>query len=556
MNDETQTQTEQLIELPVTDVIPSGNNPRIINEKDPGFIELVESIEARGVVVPIHVRNHPGQENKYELLAGERRLRAAFCTERLTIRALNYGDIGDDEAFEITFIENFAREDLTPLEQGKAAAILLTKYKGDAQAVASKMGKSVQWMMQRAAIDKNLGEKWKKAITEDSGLTTFTASHLGPIAALPINVQDELFEDYIDAGDWCYDDQPTVAELEKIIATMLRLLNKAPWDLDDAKLLEKVPACSKCSKCSSHQPGLFDDTTDEKIVKKNDRCLDKGCWARKMEAYIDLRAAELKNKYHNLVFAVMPDIGYSEKSTLILKYDNIALQWKASKEGAKNALPALIVHGKNAGEMRWIKFVEITGTDTRGKSKKIGPDGKSIPTLLKERKLMLNSKRWAQVLRELRKKVQSSGVDSIFYECDIFTVIALAGIVGTIENHEHIYQGHGDWKEFQDSIDQIDHAEFGSGFINERVVTTLWIQVRAVLVSRLTYYGPISQTPLEYIDEAKNVSKLLGIDVEAMFKKVAEQDYPEPKSWKGLNADGTPKTVKSKKTAKKKTAKK
>ncbi|GAH78556.1 unnamed protein product, partial [marine sediment metagenome] len=109
MNDKTQTQIEQLVELPVTDILPSGNNPRIINEKDPGFIELIKSIRARGVVVPIHVRNHPKQKDKYELLAGERRLLAARANVP-TIRAINHGVIDDDAAFEITFIENFARE--------------------------------------------------------------------------------------------------------------------------------------------------------------------------------------------------------------------------------------------------------------------------------------------------------------------------------------------------------------------------------------------------------------------------------------------------------------
>jgi len=535
----------QFVELPVADIVPSGNNPRIINEKDAGFAELAESIKAQGVIVPVHVRRHPAQKNKYELLAGERRLLASAKVERDTIIAIDHGDIGDDEAFNITFIENFGREDLTPLEQGKAVVILLTKYKNDAQAVASKMGKSVRWVMQRAAIDKNLSERWKKASSEDSSLANMTASHFGPIAALPVEVQDEIFEDYIDMGEWCYGEVPTVAELEKIIAEMLRLLSKAPWDLDDAKLLDKVKACSKCSKRSSHQPGLFDDTTDLEVVKKNDRCLDQNCWERKAAAYLDLRAAELKNKYHNLVFAVMPDINYSEKSKLILKYDNIASQWKASKEGAKDALPALMVHGKNAGELRWIKFVEITGTDTQGKSRKIGSDGKRKPTPLRDRRLMLNSKRWAQVLRELCEKVEDSGVELIIYEPNTYVVAILAGIFGTIENQQHLYPGCGDWKDFQKSIDK--ELASASGGIMGQTFETLWGQVRAVLVSRLTYGGPISQTPPEYIDEAKNVSKLLGIDVEAMFKKVAEQDYPEPKSWKGLNADGTPKTAKPKK---------
>ncbi|GAH49678.1 unnamed protein product, partial [marine sediment metagenome] len=179
----------------------------------------------------------------------------------------------------------------------------------------------------------------------------------------------------------------------------------------------------------------------------------------------------------------------------------------------------------------------------------------------KNRRAMLNCKRWAQVLRELCKKLQEHDADSIIYQGETaITVIALAGIFGTIDKREHLYKfsirgsterdsTEGDWKRFQKIIDQ---ALTGAPGTFGQTLETLWEQVRAVLVSRLTYCGPISQTPPEYIEEARNVSKLLEIDLKAMFKKVSEQDYPEPKSWKGLNADGTPKTAKSKEAKPKK----
>ncbi|NIP28975.1 MAG: ParB N-terminal domain-containing protein, partial [Phycisphaerae bacterium] len=78
MNEEkTNQKCGQLEELPITDIIPSGDNPRIINEKDSAFVELADSIRAQGVIVPVHVRIHPEQKKRFELLAGERRLRAS-----------------------------------------------------------------------------------------------------------------------------------------------------------------------------------------------------------------------------------------------------------------------------------------------------------------------------------------------------------------------------------------------------------------------------------------------------------------------------------------------
>ena len=107
----------QLCELKINQIRISGDNPRIINKKSPEFLELVESVRAIGVKVPIHVREggkfkSKGDIDRYELLAGERRLLAAGEAGLETIPALNHGELTDDAAFEVTFAENYAREDL------------------------------------------------------------------------------------------------------------------------------------------------------------------------------------------------------------------------------------------------------------------------------------------------------------------------------------------------------------------------------------------------------------------------------------------------------------
>lgn len=67
----------QLCELNIKQIRISGDNPRIINKKSAGFLELVNSIKALGVKMPIHVRESRSGRYDYELLAGERRLLAA-----------------------------------------------------------------------------------------------------------------------------------------------------------------------------------------------------------------------------------------------------------------------------------------------------------------------------------------------------------------------------------------------------------------------------------------------------------------------------------------------
>ena len=116
---------EKLLGLKITDCLPNPNNPRLLNEKSQEFADLAESIRAMGVIVPVHVRENPHREDKFELLAGDRRLAASLKAGKETIKAVSHGRLTDDEAFNITFAENFGREDLTPLEQGKAVLILM-----------------------------------------------------------------------------------------------------------------------------------------------------------------------------------------------------------------------------------------------------------------------------------------------------------------------------------------------------------------------------------------------------------------------------------------------
>ena len=521
MNDKNKkTEQSKLEELQTTNVIATADNPRTINEKGQAFRELLESIKTQGVIVPVHVRLHPKKLGQYELLAGERRLIASIRAERTTIPAINHGSISDEEAFEITFAENFGREDLTPIEQSKAVVILLGKYKNDAQAVASKMNKSVRWVLQRAAISKNLCEKWQEAVQRPCMLAQWTPSHLGLVASLPKETQEDLLEDLdYEHEEWLFEKMPTTAELEKVINNKLRLLSKAPWDLKDGSLITKGMACSKCPNRSSHQPGLFDETTDRETVKKNDRCLIEKCWNNKLDAFMELKSNELRAVHKNLVFAVMPDqdVDYYKGQELRERYGAVFNQWSTSKQGAKGAVPALIVFGKNAGELHWIKL-------PKGPKPTASKPSKGKPATLKERRELLERKRWFVVIRKVIEALEETKVDQLVTKEPTITVIALTLDFGTSFEGQDL-----DWKQMSERLSV------------EVLTSELWENVRDSIRNALTYCGPITQTPDNRITEAKNIAALIGVDIDAVFREVSEEVYPEPKSWKGLNADGTPK---------------
>ena len=112
---------EGLREMPVDLISPNERQPRRVFDADT-LAELAQSIKSRGVLQPIVVRPLAG--GKYELVAGERRLRAAKIAGLDTIPAL-VRDAGDWERLDMALAENMAREDLNPVEEARACAMLV-----------------------------------------------------------------------------------------------------------------------------------------------------------------------------------------------------------------------------------------------------------------------------------------------------------------------------------------------------------------------------------------------------------------------------------------------
>jgi ParB family transcriptional regulator, chromosome partitioning protein len=133
---------EGLRELPVDLVRPNPRQPRRRFDDD-ALTELARSIRSRGVLQPIVVRPLAG--GHYELVAGERRLRAARIAELRAIPAL-IRQADDWERLDLALAENMAREDLNPVEQARACAMLVEDLGLTKGEVGRRVGRS------RAAI--------------------------------------------------------------------------------------------------------------------------------------------------------------------------------------------------------------------------------------------------------------------------------------------------------------------------------------------------------------------------------------------------------------------
>jgi len=126
------------VQLPIDRIGPNPHQPRgEINAEQ--VAELADSIRAHGVLQPIVVRETPGGE--YELIAGERRLRAARLAGLTTIPAV-VRDSTDTEQLQLALVENLQRADLNPIEEAQAYRELIDRFELNHEAVARQVGKS------------------------------------------------------------------------------------------------------------------------------------------------------------------------------------------------------------------------------------------------------------------------------------------------------------------------------------------------------------------------------------------------------------------------------
>ncbi len=129
---------EGLRELPLELVKPNPQQPRRSFDET-ALAELAESIRARGLLQPIVARPLPGGE--YELLAGERRLRAARLAELETIPAM-VRPADDSDRLDLALAENMARVDLNAVEEARACAMLVDDLGLTKEEVGRRVGRS------------------------------------------------------------------------------------------------------------------------------------------------------------------------------------------------------------------------------------------------------------------------------------------------------------------------------------------------------------------------------------------------------------------------------
>lgn len=139
INESSKQNKNSVMNLSIDNIQPNLNQPRK-NIEESELNELAQSISLHGILQPILVQVI-NEQGKYQIIAGERRWRAAKKIGLKQIPCL-IKNINDNDAFEIAIIENIQREDLTPLEEAEAYNKLIEVLKYTQEDLAEKLGKS------------------------------------------------------------------------------------------------------------------------------------------------------------------------------------------------------------------------------------------------------------------------------------------------------------------------------------------------------------------------------------------------------------------------------
>ena len=129
-----------VLSAPIESLKPNPDQPRKSFSKAE-HDELTQSIRDKGVLQPILVRQQPGEDGVWQIIAGERRWRAAQAA-RLTEVPIIVREMDDLEVLEVAIIENVQRADLNPLEEAAAYGVLMERFGRTQDAVAGIVGKS------------------------------------------------------------------------------------------------------------------------------------------------------------------------------------------------------------------------------------------------------------------------------------------------------------------------------------------------------------------------------------------------------------------------------
>ncbi|MGL5330050.1 MAG: nucleoid occlusion protein [Peptostreptococcaceae bacterium] len=197
---------KKVMEIPIEHIVPNPYQPRKVFSQT-ALEELSNSIKSYGILQPITVRP---KDDKYELIAGERRFRAAQLASFTTVPAIIH-DMSDESSAVLALLENLQREDLNFIEEAMGYESLIKEHSFTQQQLAEKLGKNQSTIANKLRILRLPSEVKIKLV--ENGLTE---RHARALLKLPT---EDLMKDVLDK---IIKNELTVKKTEKLISDIIQ----------------------------------------------------------------------------------------------------------------------------------------------------------------------------------------------------------------------------------------------------------------------------------------------------------------------------------------------
>ena len=267
---ETALPEREVHELPIEDVIPNKDQPRK-NFDEQSLATLAESIKNLGIFQPIVVRK---QKDKYQIVAGERRYRAALMVglETVPVVVKNYNT---EEMTEVALVENLQREGLDPIEEALAYQGLMNTYKQTQEMISARLGRSRSYIANMMRLLKLAASVQKDLIEGD-----LTVGQARPLLALRSAAQQ------VEAADCIKEGELSARQAEQLVKAMMSKKTKSK-DTKEPHDTAEVRALVDRLKLSLGSPVSIKFRAGKKVQGKIEIAFSSETELERLIAYMD-----------------------------------------------------------------------------------------------------------------------------------------------------------------------------------------------------------------------------------------------------------------------------
>lgn len=267
---ETALPEREIHELPIEDVIPNEDQPRK-NFDEQSLATLAESIKNLGIFQPIVVRK---QKDKYQIVAGERRYRAALMVglETVPVVVKNYNT---EEMTEVALVENLQREGLDPIEEALAYQGLMNTYKQTQEMISARLGRSRSYIANMMRLLKLAASVQKDLIEGD-----LTVGQARPLLALRSAAQQ------VEAAERIKEGELSARQAEQLVKAMMSKKTKSKESTEPHNTAE-VRALVDRLKLSLGSPVSIKFRAGKKVQGKIEIAFSSETELERLIAYMD-----------------------------------------------------------------------------------------------------------------------------------------------------------------------------------------------------------------------------------------------------------------------------